>query len=81
MNEFDRYFLSIKKKVYKILYKKLTKYPMLDSEKMKRFLLTWTRHHLSRMKKKNLKLAFFEAIITLETTCNLAKQKLAESKL
>ena len=75
MKEFDMVFKKILKEVNGIIDKKKEKYPMLDIDKIKKFLLSWTKHHLSKQKNKCLKTAFYFALVTFETTCNLAQEK------
>lgn len=78
--DFEEVFKNIIKKANKIVEKKKKKYPMLDLTKIKTFLVTWTLHYLDQQKKKkekkNLKMAFYGAIIVFETSCNLAIEKL-----
>ena len=78
MNEYEKFFKSVFKKFNKIVIKKAAKYPMLDIEKIRRFLLTWTKHHMT--KGKNLKESLYLAIITFKTTCNLAIAEKAKGK-
>jgi hypothetical protein len=77
VDEFNKFFKNVIKKVNKIVIKKSTKYPMLDIGKIRTFLLTWTKHFMKK-DKDNIINAFYKAIITFETVCNLAKQKLSE---
>lgn len=72
---FEKYFGNSIKVVNELVEKKSKKYPMLELPKIKQFLLTWTKHHLSTDEKINLKQAFYMALVTFETTCNLAEQR------
>ncbi len=80
MSEFDVFFKGIIKKVNNIVDKKKIKYSMLDIVKIKQFLLTWTKHYLSQQKRKDIKVAFYEAIIVFEMSCNMATEKLNKEK-
>jgi len=73
MNEYKKFFKSVFKDFNEIVIGKATKYPMLDIEKIRRFLLTWTKHYMD--KGKNLKESLYSAIIIFETTCNIAAEK------
>ena len=80
MSEFNTFFGKVTKKVNRIVDKKKKKYPMLDIEKIRRFLLTWTKHYMEKNEKLNLKMALYHAIIVFETSCNLAIDKLNKEK-
>jgi hypothetical protein len=79
-NEFNEFFKPILKKVNKLVIKKATKYPMLDIDKIRTFLLSWTKNYYKQQKNKDLKVAFYKALVTFETTCNMAKEKSKEKK-
>ena len=79
MTKYKKYFGDAIDKFNEIVVSKKEKYPELDVEKIKTFLLTWTKHHLKK-KGRNLKQALYFAIVTFETACNLAKDKLQEEK-
>ncbi len=76
MDEWESYFGDALEVVNKLLIEKQKKYPKLEPEKIKKFLLSWTQRHLEAKKNRNLKEAFYPALVTFETTCNLAKDKL-----
>jgi hypothetical protein len=84
MKEFNEYFKPIIDKVEVSVNEKCDKYPMQKREVIENFLLTWTKHHYSRMKRKarrqknnqGLKTAFWMALVTFETACNSAMGKL-----